>query len=147
MVYCELNDIVHSELECQYGNIPTFKNCSHGYTKFCAPKCQCFLEHHRNALIEYNENLSDEERQKHWEKWKQTNLEKYGVEHASQSEEVKEKAKQTTMEKYGVEHASQSEEVKDKIKQTTMEKYGVEHTSQRKILISLVDPVNYSSIS
>ena len=58
---------------------------------------------------------------------KQTNLEKYGVEYAIASNEVKEKIKQTNLEKYGVEYAIASNEVKEKIKQTNLEKYGVEY--------------------
>ena len=55
-------------------------------------------------------------------KYKQTCLEKYGVEYAQQSNEVKDKAKQTCLEKYGVEHYTNRE----KSKQTCLEKYGVE---------------------
>ena len=55
-------------------------------------------------------------------KYKQTCLEKYGVEYAQQSNKVKDKAKQTCLEKYGVEHYTNRE----KSKQTCLEKYGVE---------------------
>ena len=55
-------------------------------------------------------------------KYKKTCLEKYGVEYAQQSNEVKDKAKQTCLEKYGVEHYTNRE----KFKQTCLEKYGVE---------------------
>ena len=55
-------------------------------------------------------------------KYKKTCLEKYGVEYAQQSNEVKDKAKQTCLEKYGVEHYTNRE----KSKQTCLEKYGVE---------------------
>ena len=84
-------------------------------------------------------------------KYKQTCLEKYGVEYAQQSNKVKDKAKQTCIEKYGVEHYTNREkskqtclekygvesnlnipEVKEKIKQTCLEKYGVEYILQSK---------------
>ena len=55
-------------------------------------------------------------------KYKKTCLEKYGVEYAQQSNEVKDKVKQTCLEKYGVEHYTNRE----KYKQTCLEKYGVE---------------------
>jgi hypothetical protein len=45
-------------------------------------------------------------------------LEKYGVEHNSQSEEVKKKIKETCLEKYGSESALQNEDVKKKIIKT-----------------------------
>jgi len=63
-------------------------------------------------------------------KYKQTCLNKYGVENASQSQEVKVKIKQTCLDKYGVENAFQSQEVKDKSKQTCLDKYGVEYSMQ-----------------
>jgi hypothetical protein len=65
-------------------------------------------------------------------KIKQTNLEKYGVEHSTQSEIVKNKVKQTCLQKYGVEHSLQSEIVKNKVKQTCLQKYGVENPFENK---------------
>jgi hypothetical protein len=41
-----------------------------------------------------------------------------------------EKSRQTLLNKYGVENAFQSEEIKEKIKKTNIQKYGVEHASQ-----------------
>ena len=86
-------------------------------------------------------------------KYKQTCLEKYGVEYAQQSNKVKDKAKQTCIEKYGVEHYTNREkskqtclekygvesnlnipEVKEKIKQTCLEKYGVEFFTQADVV-------------
>ena len=64
------------------------------------------------------------------EKSKQTSIERYGVEHASQSQNAKDKSKQTCIERYGVEYSLQSQEVRDKSKQTCIEKYGVEHAIQ-----------------
>ena len=68
------------------------------------------------------------------DKMKQTNLERYGVENAFQSELIKDKIKQTCLEKYGVENAAQSEVIKDKMKKTCLEKYGVESVSQSNII-------------
>jgi hypothetical protein len=47
-----------------------------------------------------------------------------------QSIEVKEKYKQTCLEKFGVENAMQNIEVREKSKQTCLEKYGVENPMQ-----------------
>jgi len=46
-----------------------------------------------------------------------TCLEKYGVEHISQSQIFKDKFKITSLEKYGVEHPFKSKEIRDKIKE------------------------------
>ena len=65
-------------------------------------------------------------------KKKYTCLEKFGVEHHRNAEQVKEKTKQTCLEKYGVKYSFQSEQVKDKIKETCIERYGVENASQNR---------------
>ncbi len=77
------------------------------------------------------------------EKARRTNLERYGVEYASQnpeiaqkisnklnSDEVKEKIKNTNLEKYGVESPSQSVEVKNKIIESNREKFGCDFPLQ-----------------
>jgi hypothetical protein len=50
------------------------------------------------------------------EKYKQTSLQKYGVEFTTQSKKVKDKIKQVCLEKYGVENPSQLKETKEKFK-------------------------------
>lgn len=57
-------------------------------------------------------------------KKKQTSIEKYGCEFASQNEKVKEKAKKTNINKYGCEFPAQSDLVKEKMKKTNFERYG-----------------------
>ena len=69
------------------------------------------------------------------EKVKKTNLEKYGVECAMQNSEVKEKAFKTNLEKYGVEHPAQCKEIQEKAFKTNLERYGVEHPAQSKEII------------
>ena len=63
-------------------------------------------------------------------KKKNTCLEKFGVEHHRNAEQIKEKTKQTCLKKYGVEYSFQSEQVKDKIKEICIERYGVENAFQ-----------------
>ena len=88
--------------------------CSKGFRQFIKVGCYC-------------KKHTEENRQN---KIKETNLEKYGVEHSLQSKEVREKGKQTNLEKYGVENPFQSEDIKEKIKATNLEKYGCENPSQ-----------------
>ena len=75
------------------------------------------------------------------EKRKRTCLEKYGVEYISQSDEIKKKIKMTCLEKYGVENAIQSSQVKEKIKMTCLEKYGVENAMQSDIIKNKVKQI------
>ena len=55
-------------------------------------------------------------------KYKETCLEKYGVENPSQAKEVKDKKKETTLLHYGVENPVQSEEIKKKRKKNDTDK-------------------------
>ena len=57
-----------------------------------------------------------------------TNMEKRGVEYASQDPAVKAKVRATNMEKRGVEYAMQDPAVQAKARATNMEKRGVEYT-------------------
>lgn len=67
-------------------------------------------------------------------KTRQTSIERFGVEHFSRADKVKEKCKQTFMKKYGVDHPMKVEEIKRKNREnslqnrrrTCMKKYGVE---------------------
>lgn len=93
------------------------------------------------------------------------NIEKYGVEHPMQLQEIKEKQQDTMEDRYGVRHALQSEEIKsraiktnidkfgvkwilsdkrihDKIKQTILEKYGAKTTLQSQELSDKVKKTN-----
>jgi hypothetical protein len=63
-------------------------------------------------------------------KTKQTSLEKYGTEHYSKTQEMKDKTKQTSLEKYGKEHYNQTQKGKDRYKNTCLKKYGVDNISQ-----------------
>ena len=65
-------------------------------------------------------------------KQKATMMEKYGVNHSSQSEEIKNKIKQSFLEKYGVDNPSKLEEIKDKQRKTNLERYGVEYIVHNK---------------
>ncbi len=59
-----------------------------------------------------------------------TNMERRGVECTTQDPVVRAKARATNMEQRGVEYASQDPEVKAKVRATNMEKRGVEHAMQ-----------------
>lgn len=84
---------------CEYGNLKKFEYWNTGYK--CSKNCQCTKDKKRKTMIE-----------------------KYGVEHAMQSETFKEKAANTLNEKYGVEHLHLVN-VESK-KQTNLERYGAE---------------------
>ena len=66
------------------------------------------------------------------ERKKNTLIEHYGVDHQSKAEEVKRKKREKSIERYGTDCPLQAEEVKDKIKKTNLDRYGVECTFQSK---------------
>lgn len=67
-------------------------------------------------------------------KMKNTCLEKYGVDNATKTVNVREKMKKTCLKKYGVESATQSYIIKEKIKKKYLEKYGIEYATKTDIV-------------
>lgn len=127
LLYCIYNNIIdHPKCPICNKNVP-FLDFNRGYQKYCSLKCS-------------NKSPEVQERKK------QSNVEKFGVEHAAQSDMVKKKIIETTTEKYGgmgnasksikskqyntmkirygSEHALQNEEFKTKAINTTTERYG-----------------------
>ena len=64
------------------------------------------------------------------EKFRQTNLERYGAENPMQNEEVKEKVIQTNLLNLGVKNPFQDESVKEKVRQTNLLNLGVPYPMQ-----------------
>jgi len=75
--------------------------------------------------------MSEGSKQRRKEKWieskKKSNLEKYGVEWHSQTQDWKEKTIETSMKRYGTEFYTQTEECKERTRNTCLEKYGVDN--------------------
>ena len=86
----------------------------HNYCKVC------------NALPEIKKTI----RLNALPKFKQTMLEKYGVQFSVLSEQIQQKRRKTCLEKYGSEYAISSSDVREKIKQTCLDKYGVENITK-----------------
>ena len=68
------------------------------------------------------------------DKIKETNLNKYGVDNPNKNIEIRNKTKATCLKKFGCESPSNNTDVKEKIKKTCLEKYGVEHPSQNELI-------------
>jgi hypothetical protein len=74
---------------------------------------------------------------------KQTNLEKYGVEHPLQCDSVKKTSVQTCLERYGVDNPAKNQQIKQKIQQTMKDRYGCHFNQQHMTgtaIQSLSDP-------
>ena len=87
----------------------------------------------RQKLLDYTNGKNPFQLDSVKEKSKLTNLKKYGVEFASQNEEIKQQIQevgiQTCLEKYGVKSTLQVPEIREKIKQSNIRKFGVENFS------------------
>ena len=144
-LYCYFYKIDKTPLCPVCGNKLKFYSFKKGYQTFCSTKCLANSEYRHNkfrqtCLEKYGvENPSQSQEIRN--KVKQTNLEKYGVEYPAQSQEFQNKMKQTCLEKYGVEYPLQSQNIQNKYKQTCLEKYGVENYSQSQERISRHDEI------
>lgn len=134
----------------------------------CSPKCGCALAkiHWKADPEGYQQMLCDR-----LEKYKQTNLERYGVPFAHQTEEAREyfraktietqeKRKQTNLERYGVPYAQQSKEIRqqlsviisskanqEKMKATMQKRYGVDYAMQSPDLARLHSGSQFKQIA
>ena len=117
---------------------PKCKNCGtllqfhprHHFREFCSQKCvQNFDDIRRKKSVTREKHMSDDLSyyKDITRKRKQTLLERYGVEYASQSDIIKERVKQTNIKRLGVPYTAQNKQCLEKMKQTCLEKYGVEH--------------------
>lgn len=77
-------------------------------------------------------------------KTKRTNLERWGVENPSQSEEVKERKKRTFIERWGVDHPSKSDVIAEKKVVSFMKKWGVENPFQSEEIKEIIKETNLS---
>jgi len=117
---------------CKYGKKKSFKSINDGYRPFCGvgKKCQCRQENQSLKIKKIWQNKSDIEKKKLWQKYKQTMIEKYGVDNPIFSTKIKEKIIKTNLKKYNAKTPFESEVIKSKIKKTNIEKYGVEYPLQ-----------------
>jgi hypothetical protein len=120
-IYCYINKIKEC-LKCSCGKTLKFHKMNKGYFKTCGD-LECINKKRsdsidRTMVEKYGEHSSKRKDVK--EKTKKTLLTKYGKENYVNIQAQKE----TMLEKYGVEHALQSEHIKNKRSATILEKYG-----------------------
>ena len=95
-----------------------------GWKKYCCNACSNIGTAADRARV--IREKTPEEKFETLEKRKNTNKEIFGVEHAVQSEIIREKTIRTNIERYGVMAPAQSAEIKELIKSTNQKKYGVD---------------------
>jgi hypothetical protein len=95
-----------------------------GWKKYCCNACSNIGTAVERARV--IREKTPEEKFEILEKRKNANKEKFGVEHAAQSEIIREKTTRTNIERYGVMAPAQSAEIKELMKLTNQKKYGVD---------------------
>lgn len=128
-------------LRCDYCNKEydtIYKNRNNSYKKL--PKDACSNCKYLKNKEKNGNPFSKPEIQ---EKIKQTNLEKYGTEWQTQSDNFKEKTKRTCIEKYGVEYASQSENFQKRVLNSKINK-GIVTVVEGKSLKEVAESKGYS---
>jgi hypothetical protein len=117
--------------KCECGNSVVFVDMIKGYREFCSRRCMYdsskLKDKRRDTCIEKwgvdNPSKSNQVKIKVIE----TNIEKFGHEWATKSDEIKNKIKDKFIENWGVDNPSKIKEVRDKAKETMFERFGVEH--------------------
>ena len=120
--------------KCECGNSVKFIDMVNGYREFCSRRCMYdspnLKEKKKNSCIEKygvdNPSKSKEIR----DKVIKTNIDKFGHEWATKSDDIKTKIKDKFIENYGVDNPSKIKEVRDKAKETMLDRFGVEHAMQ-----------------
>lgn len=112
----------------QSGKFRTFNNMVLGFRKFCGNQSQCSCNREYQESVRHS-RTRDEINHIH-EKRKNTNLQKYGFEYASQHDKVKAKAETTCFEKYGAKAPTLNPVVLDKAQKTIQENWGVNFPQQ-----------------
>jgi hypothetical protein len=81
----------------------------------------------KNPMVEMCKDIPNIDMKR---KFRETNMEKYGVEYPCQNPGINKKREATNMRIYGVKSTLQHQDVKEKIKNTNLGRYGVENPSQ-----------------
>jgi len=97
-----------------------------GYNIFCSVKCAHNSQEVKNKTIQTNIEKyggTGFQVQSLTEKYRNTCLEKYGVNHYSQTKQFLEKCEKTCLQKHNIDHYSKSEDFKRKVRQTWISKF------------------------
>ena len=126
-----LENLLFELPKCECGNSVNFVDMVKGYREFCSRRCMYdsakLKDKRKDTCIEKwgvdNPSKSNQVKKKVIE----TNIEKFGHEWATKSDEIKTKIKDKFIENWGVDNPSKIKEVRDRAKETMLERFGVEH--------------------
>lgn len=122
---------------CEKNNIELYEEEFEKVTKMTKLSGKCKTVGCKNdfaksfrCLVESGPHCNSCSRKTGVEKCIETCKQRFGVEHASQADEIKEKTRQTNIENRGVAYPTQDAKVKEKIVETNRERRGVDNVFQ-----------------
>jgi hypothetical protein len=107
-----------------------FRNMVIGYDDFCSWSCASSSDEKKQKVFQTKLERYGDGNYYNLEKAKQTNINKFGTNFYSQTDECKNRMKQTCQERYGHDYYSQTNEYKNKYIKTSLERYGAENFSK-----------------
>lgn len=120
-----------------------YPKTSYRHSKCPNPICENFYKEKWKKVAEKVKNtkeyLYNDKNFNNTEKYKQSNLLKYGVEYPLQNEKILKKLKKTNLKKYGIEFPLQNSKSLEKYKQTNLLKYGVSSPMQNPEIIKKLE--------
>jgi hypothetical protein len=142
--------------KCECGNSVKFIDMMKGYREFCSRRCMYDSEKIKNkrkdtCVDKYGVDNPSKVKEVR-DKVISTNLDKFGHEWATKSEDIKIIIKDKFIEKYGVDNPSKVKEVRDKVKMTMLDRYGVEYAMhsdeiKNKVVDKFIDKYNVDNPS
>ena len=135
---CEIQKVVKHLNIYEHDNLPEIRACydlkisEQPYCVVCKKKLKYNRHRHNKYGIFCSNGCKYSKKGEGLQciKRRATNLEKYGVENYSETDECKNKVKKTNLEKYGTEYYMQTDEYLERVKKTNLEKYGTEYYMQ-----------------
>lgn len=109
------------------GSPTSFRGINKGYSLYCSQKCTAKSKEVQQKRKSTCLKKYGDEKFNNREKAEKSYNTKYGVSNPFSSDYIKDKIKNTIINKYGVEYASQSKDVQYIREQNTLKKYGVKH--------------------
>jgi len=131
-------------LKC--GNNVNFKDPKTGYRKFCSNYCHLTSESTKQKRDDTKLKIFGDVNYNNREKFKETNLLRYGNEIPQRSKVILNKIKQTNLERYGFTSPIMNNEIYNKSLITKEEKYGdINYNNREKAKITLIEKYGVDS--
>lgn len=122
---------------CDNGKYPAFNTFQLGYRTGCGRGCKCAKVSQAAKLSDWHASLTTEQKKSLVDNAKETFMTNLGVDNPMKHGKTIEKYKASNLEKYGAESPLASLIVKDKIKQIIQKKYGVDFPFQNESIRKL----------